>query len=93
MLMWYILESHMCGLQKHFTRVTGHTETRMFGLETSVQRIKQQNISKPQALIHPHVCTAGAVVRPPEDLRHVLQHVHNGQQITAIAGPIAGSLL
>lgn len=52
----------MCGLQKHFTTVMGWTETRMFCLETSFQRIKQQSISKPQALIHPHVCTAGAVV-------------------------------
>lgn len=42
---------------------------------------------------HPHVRAAGAVVWPPEDLGHVLQYVHDGQQITAVAGPVAGRLL
>ena len=39
---------------------------------------------------HPHIYTAGAVVRPPEDLRHILQHIQDGQQITAVTGPITG---
>lgn len=41
-------------------------------------------------LLHPHVCAAGTVVRPPEDLCHVLQNIQNGQQVAAVAGPITG---
>lgn len=44
-------------------------------------------------MIHPHVCAAGAVVWPPEDLSHVLQYVHDGQQVAAVAGTVAGRLL
>lgn len=44
------------------------------------------------ALTHPHVCTAGTVVCPPEDLCHVLQHIHDGQQVSTVAGPITGRL-
>lgn len=52
--------------------------------------VSQEAVEAGGVLLHPHVCAAGAVVGPPEDLCHVLQHIQDGQQVSAVAGPIAG---
>lgn len=39
---------------------------------------------------HPRVCSARTVICSPEDLRHVLEHIYSGQQVAAVARPVAG---
>ena len=41
---------------------------------------------------HLRVPRGGAIIRPPEDLRHVPQDVDGGEEVPAVAGPVLGDL-
>lgn len=49
-------------------------------------------LASPPRGTHLHVPGGGAVVCPPEDLRHVPEDVDGGQQVPAVAGPVLGDL-
>lgn len=47
------------------------------------------HLSKP-ALAHLHIPRSRAVISPTEDLCHVPEYIHGGQQVPTVAGPILG---